>query len=68
MTTKARELLEKMTAEYDKSKTDSFDSMFYIAFPDNVLDELEDCGFIVKQNNILGSISLTDAGYREAKD
>ena len=67
MTDKARELLIKMTSAYDTNQKNDFDSMYYMSFPDTVIDELATYGCIVKQNDIVGTIKLTEFGYAEAK-
>lgn len=40
MTDKAKQLLVKMAQEYDSSGRNSFDSFFYLDFPENILIEL----------------------------
>ena len=67
MTDKARELLQKMATAYDVDQCNDFDSTFYIGFPDTVIRELDIGNYIVKQNNVAGSIKLTEYGYNEAK-
>lgn len=67
MTAKAKELLVVMASNYDQTKANSLDSFGYIGFPDRIIDELEKDGYIVKQNDIAGTIKLTRAGYEEAK-
>lgn len=66
MTDKARQLLKNMVSEYDQSSRDSFDSCFYLGYPESVIDELEENGCITRKNNIIGSIVLTQSGYEEA--
>lgn len=67
MTYKAKELLVKMANEYDVSGHTSFDSDFYITFPDSAITELENNGCITIANDIVGSICLTEYGYQESK-
>lgn len=67
MSDKAKQLLEKLVQEYDASGHNSFDSFFYLGFPQSVLIELENEGCIIAKNDIIGSIELTDIGYQEAK-
>lgn len=67
MTYKAKELLVKMTNEYNASGHTSFDSDFYITFPDSTITELENNGCITIVNDIVGSICLTEYGYQESK-
>lgn len=66
MSDKALLLLHKMADEFKKSNRTSFDSMFYMNYPDSVVDELEDNGYIVRKNDIIASIVLTTAGYEKA--
>lgn len=66
MTDKAKELLQKMAYEYDKSGRSLFDSMFYLGFSDEVINELESLGYIICKNDVIASIALTKAGYEEA--
>lgn len=61
-----KKLLLKMVSAVDENEANSFDSTFYIGY-DNVLAELENNGYIVKSNDIMGSISLTEAGYTVVK-
>ncbi len=67
MTNKAKELLVKMANEYDVSGKTSFDSDFYISFSDNILTELANDGYITIVNDVVGSICLTELGYKESK-
>lgn len=67
MTTKAKELLQKMASAYDQNQQNGFDFTFYIGFPETVIDELDVEGCIVKQTDIVGTIKLTEFGYAEAK-
>ena len=67
MAYKAKELLVKMANEYDASGRTSFDSDFYINFPDSTITELENNGCITIVNDIVGSICLTEYGYQESK-
>lgn len=67
MTDKALELLQKMASAYDVDQHNDFDSSFYIGFPDTVIRELDIGNYIVMQNNIAGTIQLTEYGYNEAK-
>ena len=67
MTYKAKELLVKMANEYDASGHTSFDSDFYITFPDSTITALENNGCITIVNDIVGSIFLTEYGYQESK-
>lgn len=67
MSDKAIELLSKMASEYDSSHRQCFDSYFYIGYPDSVLTELENYGYILCKSDVIGSIELTRAGYNEAK-
>lgn len=67
MTAKAKELLVKMASHFDSTHKNDFDSLFYFSFPDGVINELDALGYIVKQNDIVGTIKLTTFGYEEAK-
>lgn len=67
MTDKARSLLQKMCDEFDRSKRRSFDSMFYMGYPDDVLEELSIYGYIIRKNDVIASIELTADGYAEGK-
>ena len=67
MSMTAKELLSKMAVSYDQDHKNGFDVMFYIGTPEHVLDELEYDGYISKVNDIIGTIMLTESGYREAK-
>lgn len=67
MTEKAKELLIKMASTYDENQKNYFDSLYYMGFPDSVVNELGACGCIIKQNDIAGTIKLTEFGYAEAK-
>lgn len=67
MTYKAKELLVKMANEYDASGHTSFDSDFYITFPDSTITELENNDCITIVNDIVGSICLTEYGYQESR-
>lgn len=67
MTGGAKSLLVKMASEYDNSNRKTFNSIFYLDYPDNVLIELEDNGYIIRENNIAATIKLTQAGYEAAK-
>lgn len=53
--------------EYEVSGRTSFDSDFYITFPDSTITELENNGCITIVNDIVGSICLTEYGYQESK-
>ena len=66
MTEKARQLLNNLASEYDQHRRSSFDSCFYLGYPESVIDELEENGCITRKNNIIGSIILTQSGYEEA--
>lgn len=59
-------LLRKMANEFDKTKRKSFDSDFYIAFSDRIINELESYGYIICRNDVIASIELTSAGYEKA--
>lgn len=67
MTQKARELLVMMASKYDQTKDGSLGFTDYMSFPDSVINELANVGFIVKRNDIVGTIELTQFGYEEAK-
>ncbi len=67
MTGGAKSLLVKMASEYDNSNRKAFDSIFYLDYPDKVLIELEDNGYIIRENNIAATIKLTKSGYEAAK-
>lgn len=67
MTERAKELLIKLASAYDDNKKNDFDITYYIGFPDAVIEELVIGGCIVKQNDIVGTIKLTEFGYAEAK-
>ncbi len=66
MTGKARELLAIMASKYDKTGESELCFDDYMSFPDSVIKELEVCGFIVKQSDIVGTIKLTQLGYEES--
>ena len=63
MSENAMLLLRKMANEFDKTKRKSFDSDFYIAFSDRIINELESYGYIICRNDVIASIELTSAGY-----
>ena len=65
MTEKARQLLKNMASEYDQSGKKSFDSFFYLGYPKSVIDELEENSCIIRKNDIIASIVLTQSGYEE---
>lgn len=67
MTEKANELLCKMKTAYDSGHENNFDSTFYLGYPEVVITELSDDGYIVALNNIVGTIKLTQEGYEAAK-
>lgn len=67
MTGKAKELLINLASAYDNDKKNAFDFTHYISFPDAVIDELVLAGCIVKQDDIAGTIKLTEFGYSAAK-
>ena len=67
MTAKAKELLIMMASKYDQTKDNSLGFIDYMSFPDDVITELAHVGFIVKLNDIVGTIELTQSGYEEAK-
>lgn len=67
MSPRARELLVKLVSSYDSNHKNDFDSLFYYEYPDSVVNELDYWGYIVKQNDIVGTIKLTRAGYDAAK-
>lgn len=67
MAKNALELLSMMVSEYDKNKRSDFDSMFYLGTPEYVLDQLENLGYISKQEDIIGTIKLTRSGYEAIK-
>ncbi len=67
MTDKAKELLVKLANEQDASGQTSFDSTFYINFPKEDITDLENEGYIIVKNDLVGSMYLTDFGYQEAK-
>lgn len=62
-----KELLVKMAEKYDETKDSSLYFTDYMSFPGTVIDELNRNGYIVKQNDIVGTIALTQLGYDEAK-
>ena len=49
MSENAMLLLRKMADEFDKTKRKSFDSDFYIAFSDRIINELESYGYIIAE-------------------
>lgn len=63
MTTEAKSLLKKMADEFDRSKKNSFDSIFYAGYSNNVLNELSDGGYISVKDDVVGTIMLTNEGY-----
>ena len=67
VTERAKELLIKLASAYDNNKKNDFDTTFYIGFPDAVIGELVNDGCVVKQNDIVGTIKLTEFGYAKAK-
>lgn len=67
MSTAGKELLSKMAASYDQDHKNAFNVMFYLGTPEYVLDELENDGYISKVEDIIGTIMLTESGYKEAK-
>lgn len=60
-------LLVKLADNYDQTGNRDVDSMFYFGFPDHLLDFLESLGYIRKFNDIIGTIELTDDGYRAVR-
>ena len=67
MTDKAKELLIKMANEFDISGQSSFDSTFYCNVSEKDIVDLENDGYIVIKDDIVGSMYLTDIGYQKAK-
>lgn len=67
MTEQAIDLLQKMALAYDGGHENDFDIEFYMSTSEATLVELENLSFIVRKNNIIGSIMLTKAGYAAAK-
>lgn len=68
MTGKSRELLCKLASAYENGSGSEFDSVFYMGYPEAVLVELRNNGYIVVENDIVGTIRLTQAGYAAAKE
>lgn len=66
MSEEAKSLLKKMANEFDRSKKNSFDSMFYNEYSNNVLKELYDNNCITIEDDVSGTIRLTNNGYNEA--
>lgn len=66
MTEEAKSFLKKMANEYDRSKKNSFDSMFYASYSNDVLNELQNNGCITIENDVNGTIHLTNIGYDES--
>lgn len=52
MSENAMFLLRKMANEFDKTKRKSYDSDFYIAFPDRIINELESYGCFPSLTNL----------------
>lgn len=66
MSEEAKSLLKKMANEFDRSKKNSFDSMFYIDYSNSVLTELYNNGYITMKNDVSGTIQLTNDGYNKS--
>lgn len=66
MRDRAKQLLQKMSTAIDNGEVNSFDSEFYIDFPDDVIVDLANNGYILSRGNISGTIVLTELGYEEA--
>lgn len=67
MNQQAKELLVRMASAFDEKRQIEFDSLFYWSVPDSIIDQMDDIGYIAKQNDIVGTIKLTPFGYKEAK-
>ena len=68
MSEKAIKLLKRLASEFDKNQKRSFASV-ELDYPDkSTVDELVSYGYIIKKNNILGSIELTLEGYEAAQE
>ena len=64
---KQKGLLSKMAEHLDQTGRNQVDGMFYLGVPDYMLDEMESRGYIKKFNDILGTIELTNDGYKLGK-
>lgn len=67
MEQKKKELLKKLADAYDQGHPNSFDNTFYLGYDDAVINSLDAGGYIVAQDDILGTIQLTEFGYNEAR-
>lgn len=67
MTARANDLLCKMATAIDEGHENSFDMDFYLTYPDAVLSELASKNLIVRCNDIVGTIKLTQIGYDAVK-
>lgn len=68
MTQAANALLEKLVKEYRATKLTDFPYTFYMDFPDRVLMELKNNGYITQKHNIIGTISLTPLAIQETNN
>ena len=66
MTEKARQLLKNMASEHNQRNRNSFYSCFYLGYSKSVIDELEENGCIIRKNDIIASIVLTQFDNEEA--
>lgn len=67
MTAGAKQLLIELADEYEKSGRNDFVYLPYMKYPKSVLDELECDGCITRKHDVVGSMYLTDFGYKEAR-
>lgn len=68
MTSSANLLLEKMFKAYKETKHADFQYPFYMDFPNHVLAELENNGYITQKHNVIGTVSLTPYAIQELSD
>ena len=68
MEQKEKELLVKLADAYDRDHRNTFDCTYYLGYDDIVVNRLVAGGYIVKQNDIIGTIQLTKFGYNEARE
>lgn len=68
MTSSANSLLEKMFKAYKETKHTDFPYTFYMNFPDHVLVELENNGYITQKHNVIGAVFLAPYAIQELSD
>lgn len=64
----AKQFLKQMADEIDMGGANRFHSFYYMDIPKGIIDNLAYYGYIEKKNDVVGSIALTELGYRTAKE